>query len=158
MMGKLQALHFETLRPTSHNSIQQEMWILAQPELQEQDLKDTILLRLWYTWKLTLAAVLYWPAHKWHNWVNRTLYRRRNELLFPPFSMLKFSLHPEEIPPLGLISQRKKKKKRKINSPILVHLICEKSLFSHGLHLICILKLNNPFLMLHQDFSEGRPS
>lgn len=43
------------------------MWILAQPELQEEGMKDIIFLQCWYTWKLTLGAVFCWPAYIWHN-------------------------------------------------------------------------------------------
>lgn len=73
--------------------------------------------------------------------------------------------HPKILPPAWGNStswldesEKKKEGKKKKFSPFSVHLICEKSTFSHGLHLICNLKPNGPLLMLHQDFSKGRPS
>lgn len=86
--------------------------MLTQPELQEQDLKDIRLLWLWYI-KIDLRSCALLASTQMAQLVNRTLYRRRNELLFPPFSMLKFSLHTEEIPPLCLMSQKRKEEEKK---------------------------------------------
>lgn len=48
--------------------------------------------------------------------------------------------------------KKERKRKKKTNYSFSVHLICEKSIFSHGLHLICSLKPNNPFLILQPGF------